>query len=90
MWATTPRPELRDPARAIEFARRACELTQWQIAGFLDTLAVAHAAAGQFAEAIEQQRRALDLASEEEKAEYQARLALYEAGKSFPTSEPGA
>jgi tetratricopeptide (TPR) repeat protein len=58
-------------------------LTQWQNAGFLDTLAVACAAAGQFAEAIEFQRRAIDLASEEEKAEYRARLELYEAGRAY-------
>lgn len=86
LWATHPRPEQRDPARAIEFARRACELTQWRIAGFLDTLAVAYSAAGQLAEAIEQQRRAVELASDEEKGEYQARLALYEAGKRYEIS----
>jgi tetratricopeptide (TPR) repeat protein len=83
LWATSPHPEHRDPARAVEHARRACELTQWQIAGFLDTLAVAHAAAGQFAEAIEYQRRAIELAGEDEKAEYRSRLELYEAGKTF-------
>jgi tetratricopeptide (TPR) repeat protein len=81
LWVTNPRPEQRDPARAIEFARRACELTQWQVAGFLDTLAAAYAAAGQFAEAIAQQRRAIELASENEKAEYQSRLEWYEAEK---------
>jgi tetratricopeptide (TPR) repeat protein len=81
LWATNPRPELRQPARAIELARRACELTQGQIAGFLDTLAAAYAAAGQFAEAVEQQRRAIELASEKEKAEYRARLELYEKAK---------
>ena len=86
LWATNPHREQRDPSRAIEHARRACELTQWQNAGFLDTLAVAHAAAGQFAEAIQWQRKAIELASEEEKAEYQARLEMYEAGKSYEAS----
>jgi tetratricopeptide (TPR) repeat protein len=81
LWATSPRPELRDTGRAIEFARRACELTQWKRAGFLDTLATAHAAAGQFPEAVEQQRRAIELASDKEKAEYQSRLELYEKGR---------
>lgn len=81
LWATNPRPDLRDPARAVEFARRACELTEWQVAGFLDTLAAAYASAGQFAEAIEQQRKAIELASEKEKAEYRRRLGLYEIGK---------
>ncbi len=86
LWSTSPRLEQRDPERAITFARRACELTQWQVAGFLDTLAAAYAAAGQFTEAIEQQRRAIELASENDKAEYQSRLALYEAGQSYRSS----
>jgi len=92
LWATNPRPEQRDAARAVEHARRACELTQWRIAGFLDTLAVACAAAGQFAEAIEWQRKAIELAGEEEKAEYRARLELYEAGRVYEAqaSEPKA
>jgi tetratricopeptide (TPR) repeat protein len=81
LWATSPRPEERDPQKAIDFARRACELTQWQIAGFLDTLAAAYAAAGKLAEAIEQQRRAIKRAAENEKAEYCSRLELYEAGR---------
>ncbi len=86
LWSTSPRLEQRDPTRAITFARRACELTQWQVAGFLDTLAAAYAAAGQFTEAIEQQCRAIKLASENEKAEYQSRLALYETGQMYRSS----
>ncbi|HEY7327121.1 MAG TPA: tetratricopeptide repeat protein [Gemmataceae bacterium] len=81
LWATNPRPEQRDPEKAIDFARRACELTQGQIAGFLDTLAAAYAAAGKFAEAVEQQRRALERAGDNEKAEYRSRLELYEADR---------
>ncbi|MGH7169542.1 MAG: tetratricopeptide repeat protein [Gemmataceae bacterium] len=84
LWATSPHPEQRDPALALDYARRACELTQWRIAGFLDTLAVAYAAAGQFAEAIEQQRRAIEIAGEDEKAEYRSRLELYERGRPYP------
>jgi tetratricopeptide (TPR) repeat protein len=83
LWAMNPCGEQRDPARAIEFARRACEQTQWQIAGFIDTLAAALASAGQFAEAVEQQRRAVELASADEKAEYRVRLELYESGRVY-------
>jgi tetratricopeptide (TPR) repeat protein len=83
LWATSPRPEHRDHARAVEYARRACELTQWQNAGHLDTLAAACAAAGQFAEAIEFQRRAIALAGADEKTEYRSRLELYEAGRAY-------
>ena len=56
LWATTPRDELRDPVKAVEHARKACELTNWQEPGYLDTLAVAYAAAGRFEEAIHWQR----------------------------------
>jgi tetratricopeptide (TPR) repeat protein len=86
LWATSPRPELRDPPRALEFARRACEGTEEANAGFLDTLAAAYAAAGRFAEAIAQQRRALELAGAEEQTEYRSRLELYEAGKAYESS----
>jgi tetratricopeptide (TPR) repeat protein len=89
LWVTSPRPEQRDLTRAITFARRACELTQWQVAGFLDTLAAAYAAAGQFAEAIEQQRQAIELANEKEKAEYQARLELYKVGATYQPPTQG-
>ncbi len=58
-------------------------MTEWQIAGHLDTLAVAYAAAGRFAEAVECQRRAVELAPEQEKAEYRSRLGLYEAGRPY-------
>jgi Tfp pilus assembly protein PilF len=32
--AACPRPEYRDGARAVELARRACDLTNWQDANF--------------------------------------------------------
>jgi tetratricopeptide (TPR) repeat protein len=97
LWATSPDPAFRDPARAVEYARRACELSGWQDAGHLDTLAVAHAALGQFTEAIQRQREAIDLAPEPDKEDFRSRLALYEAGQPYqelaapphPTGEQG-
>src|SRR5581483_3705749 len=74
LWAVSPRPELRDVNRAIEFARKACEKTEGKEAGYLDTLAVALAAAGQFEEAVRWQRLAIELCRPEEKAEYEKRL----------------
>jgi tetratricopeptide (TPR) repeat protein len=83
LWAVCPRLELRDVGRAVEFARKACEKTEWKEAGYLDTLAVALAAAGQFEEAVRWQRQAVELCRPEERADYEARLALYEAGKPY-------
>ena len=81
LWATNPNAEPEKVAQAEEYARKACTLTNNQEAGYLDTLAAALAAGGKFSEAVEQQRKAVELAPEAEKADYQSRLALYEAGR---------
>jgi hypothetical protein len=72
----------------VDHARKACELTSWQEPGYLDTLAVAYAAAGRFEEALHWQRRALELCREEEKADYESRLRLYEAGQPYREGTP--
>jgi Flp pilus assembly protein TadD len=55
-------PGLRSPQEAVRLAREAAELTQNADPSVLDTLAAAHAAAGQREAAIEAARRALALA----------------------------
>ena len=50
VWATCPDESLRNGERAKECATRACELTDWVEPGYLDTLAAAHAACGEFAQ----------------------------------------
>ena len=67
----------------MELARTACERTGWQDAGKLDTLAASLAADGKFAEAVEQQTKALELAAEGDKADYRMRLELYQAGQTY-------
>jgi serine/threonine protein kinase/tetratricopeptide (TPR) repeat protein len=62
---THERAELRDPARALPLAQRACAGAEAEGAldlwSFLDTLALAHHAVGDHDAAVEAQRRALDL-----------------------------
>jgi len=82
--ATCPNAELRDAALARDDAKRACELTDWQEAVELDTLAAACAEGGDFKSAVLAQKAALELGPpKDELAEFQARMELYQAGKPF-------
>ena len=63
--------------------RAACELTAHRVPGYLDTLAAAHAEAGQFDDAIRWQEKAIELVEAEKKADYESRLVLYRAGKPY-------
>jgi len=83
IWATCPDDRLRNGPRALEHARRSCERTEFQEPGFLDTLAAAYAECGDFTQATYWEQRVLELLPEEEHAEYQARLELYEMGRPY-------
>jgi WD40 repeat protein/serine/threonine protein kinase len=84
LQATSPRAELRDGTKAIEYATKACELTNWKNAGYVDTLAAACAEAGDFGSAVKWQKEAINLLTKEELTEWQAefeeRLKLYQSG----------
>ena len=81
--ATYPVAELRNGPKAIENATKACKLTNWQIPGFVDTLAAAYAEVGDFASAIEWQRKAIDLLTEGSpiRFDFETHLKLYESGQ---------
>ena len=81
--ATCPDDELRDGKQAVALATKACEASGWKSWGILDTLAAACAETGDFEAAAKWERKALELVDENEKAAFQARLALYEAGKPY-------
>jgi tetratricopeptide (TPR) repeat protein len=53
IWAASVDPKYRDAKKALESATKACELTRWNDAYSLSMLAVAHAAGGDFAAALE-------------------------------------
>ena len=82
--ATSSQANQRDGSIAVEFATRACELTGWKDANYLDTLAAAHAEAGDFDSAVRRQTEAISLVSDaKQKEDFGKRLKLYKDRKPF-------
>ena len=83
--ATGEEPQLRDPQDAVRLAKRACELTGFEDAAHLDTLAAAYAAAGKFTEAVETAEKAIELAESAGRGaladRIRKRLEYYKAGE---------
>ena len=52
---------VRDGKKSIELATKACELSQWNNAECLESLAAAHAELGNFKEAVKCQKQAIKL-----------------------------
>ena len=83
LLATCGDGRIRDGAVAVNFAVRACELMQWASYPYFDTLAAAYAEVGDFDRACEWQVKALDAAADDEKPDFQRRLAMYEQHQPF-------
>jgi tetratricopeptide (TPR) repeat protein len=87
LFATIGDASARDANKAIVYARRACELSAYNDADNLDTLAVAYAAAGKFNDAIMTAEKALNVAKaagqQNTAREIQNRLELYKVGKPY-------
>ncbi len=78
LQATVPTAKFYDPAAALRLARAACEWDAYRSYQFLDTLAVAQAATGDYAAAVATQTEALKIAPPRKQDELKARLALYQ------------
>ncbi len=87
LLATTEGSTEQDREQAIQLAGRASELAAGQDAGYLDTLAVAYAAAGRFGEAETNAQKAIELARSGGQTELAgqigSRLELYRAGRAY-------
>lgn len=79
--ATSPDDKLRDGKRALELAKKACELTEYKEAHILSTLAAAYAELGDLKTAIEWSQKAVELGEGEEKEALQKELETYKSGK---------
>ena len=77
--ATCPNPAFRNGQSAINYAKRACSLTGWRNAGYIDTLAAAYAEAGEWESAVRFQEQAISRggASAKQLTELQQHLAFF-------------
>jgi len=83
IYATSPNATFRNGEEAVCLATKACELTTFENARLLDTLAAAYAEAGNFKKAIAYQNKAIDLSQEDAKPALLTRLELYQSGQAY-------
>jgi tetratricopeptide (TPR) repeat protein len=85
LLATCPRAEFRDGRKALEYATKACDLSDRHDAHNLETVAAAYAENGHFDKAVEWQEKAManQHYREEELREARMRLQLYKASKPY-------
>lgn len=81
--ATSPVDEYRDGKVAIEFAMKACVLTEWNDWKCLQVLAAAYAESGNFTKAVEFGEKSLQLVPENRRKRVTRRLELYRSSKPF-------
>ncbi|QDT11062.1 tetratricopeptide repeat protein [Stieleria marina] len=87
LLATVDDSELRDPVKAVDSARIACELSNFQNVGDVSALAASLAAAGKFEDALGWQEKVVEMVAEDYKEFAQKTLERYEAEKTF-ASDP--
>ena len=92
LLATCPEAAHRDGKRAVESATRACELTKWKHAGYVDTLAASYAETGDFDKAVHWQRKAVELLPKDsdERSGMEDRLKLYRNRTPYRDKPPRA
>jgi tetratricopeptide (TPR) repeat protein len=85
LLASCPNANLRDGAQALRHARKACELTEGPDASSLDALAAAWAETGQFQNAVQAQKEALEAPNfpPTQREWARQRLELYRQGKPY-------
>ena len=83
LLSVCPMPKYRDAKKAVEYATKACELTEWKDPESLETLAVAYAEAGQFDDAAKFQTMAAEV---NPRGVDKKRLALFQQKRPFRES----
>jgi serine/threonine-protein kinase len=90
LLATCPNPELRDGQRAVEYAERACSLTDWNDWLSLDAHAAASAESGDFEWAVTCQERAVANGPKDQLGPLHARLEAYRNHQAYHVGESDA
>ena len=89
--ATQRNDQVSDRIRAVELAKKACELSSYKDPANLDTLAFAYAGIGQFDKAVETATKAMQIAraanNEKLVRHIQRNLEFYKANRSYPESK---
>ena len=82
--ASYPDEQYRNGQKALMYAKKASELTDWKDGGKIDTLAVAYAEIGNFGKAIEYAEQALRLEKDKDNIkEIKEHLELFQQGKPY-------
>ena len=81
IYSTCKNAKFRDGDKAVKIATRARELTKYEHYLCLSNLAAAYAECGDFEKAVEYQKKAIELADDQAKKEYEKRLEAYKAKK---------
>ena len=84
LFATAKVPGFRNGKKAVELALKACELSDWKDAEYVDTLAAGYARAGDFVNAVKWQEQALEYPKLARPSEFEERLDLYRKRKPWP------
>ncbi len=85
--ASRPEAEFYDPPKALKMAQKACELNEYKEVSYVDTLAIAYAATGQYEEAIVMAQKAFNMAvaagHQDQAQQIKKRLQLYKNGQAY-------
>jgi tetratricopeptide (TPR) repeat protein len=84
LLATAKAPGFRNGKKAVDLALKACELSEWRNAEYVDTLAAGYARAGDFDNAVKWQEKALGYPKLARPSEFQQRLNFYRERKPWP------
>jgi TonB family protein len=83
LLATCPEERVRDGRQALAVAKKACKLSHWQRAAYIDTMAAAYGETGDFDQAIKFEKQSLNETSltAENKREREKHLSLFQQHK---------